>query len=64
MLMTRPLVLLSIPDVSAFTKTLKKIVQAAPPSEKLQPTKTTSENNEAVNAVNLGVDVGYCAQGT
>jgi hypothetical protein len=89
MLMTRPLVPLSTPDVSAFTKTLKsflderhadgkappshvellnllaraagmrnfatlkKIVQAAPPSDVLQPTRITSENNEAVIAVNL-----------
>jgi hypothetical protein len=89
MLMTRLLVPLSTPDVSAFTKTLKsflderhadgkappshvellnllaraagmrnfatlkKVAQAAPPSDKVQPTRITSENNEAVNAVNL-----------
>ena len=87
--MTRLLVPLSTPDVSAFTKTLKsflderhadgkappshvellnllaraagmrnfatlkKVVQAAPPSDKVQPTSMTSENNEAVKAVNL-----------
>ena len=87
--MTRLLVPLSTPDVSAFTKTLKsflderhadgkappshvellnllaraagmrnfatlkKVVQAAPPSDKVQPTRTTSENNEAVKGVNL-----------
>jgi len=89
MLMTRLLVPLSTPDVSAFTKTLKsflderhadgkappshvellnllaraagmrnfatlkKVVQAAPPSDKVQPTRTTSENNESVKGVNL-----------
>ena len=87
--MTRLLVPLSTPDVSAFTKTLKsflderhadgkappshvellnllaraagmrnfatlkKVVQAAPPSGKVQPTRTTSENNESVKGVNL-----------
>ena len=87
--MTRLLVLLSTPDVSAFTKklksflnerhadgkapqshvellnllaraagmrnfaTLKKVVQAAQPSDKVQPIRTTSKNNEAVKGVNL-----------
>ena len=87
--MTRLLVPLSTPDVSAFTKTLKsflderhadgktppshvellnllaraagmrnfatlkKVVPAAPPSEKVQPTRMTSENNESVDTVNL-----------
>ena len=87
--MTRLLVPLSTPDVSAFTKTLKsflderhadgkappshvellnllaraagmrnfatlkKVVPAAPPSEKVQPTRMTSENNESVDTVKL-----------
>ena len=87
--MTRLLVPLSAPDVSAFTKTLKsflderhadgkappshvellnllaraagmrnfatlkKVVPAAPPSEEVQPTRMTSENNESVDTVNL-----------
>jgi hypothetical protein len=33
--------------------TLKQVVQAAPHSDKVQPTRINSENNEAVNAVNL-----------
>jgi hypothetical protein len=32
---------------------LKKVVQAAPPSDKVQSTRITSEINEAVKAVNL-----------
>jgi hypothetical protein len=87
--MTRLLVPLSTPDVSAFTKTLKsfldqrhvegkappshvellnllaraagmrnfaslkKVFQAAPPSDKVQSTSITSDNNEAVKAVNM-----------
>jgi hypothetical protein len=51
--MTRLLVPFSTPDVSAFAKTLKQVVQAAPPSDTVQPTWITSENNDAVNAVNL-----------
>ena len=33
--------------------TLKKVVPAAPPSEEVQPTRMTSENNESVDTVNL-----------
>ena len=51
--MTRLLVPFSTPDVSAFAKTLKQVGQAAPPSDTVQPTWITSENNDAVNAVNL-----------
>ena len=87
--MTRLLVPLSTPDVSAFTKTLKnflderhadgkappshvellnllaraagmrnfatlkKVVQDAPPLDKLQPTRISSENNEAANLASM-----------
>lgn len=87
--MTRLLVPLSTPDVSAFAKTLKaflderhvegkappshvellnllaraagmrnfatlkKIVQVAPPADKVQPKRMTSENNEAVNLASM-----------
>ncbi len=87
--MTRLLVPLSTPDVSAFTKTLKsflderhadgkappshvellnllaraagmrnfatlkKVVQDAPPLDNLQPTRISSENNEAGNLASM-----------
>jgi hypothetical protein len=53
MLMTRLLVPPITLDVSAFTKTLNKSAQAAPPYDKLQPTSITSENKEAIDTVNL-----------
>lgn len=51
--MTSLLVHLSTPDASAFSKTLKKFVQAAPHSDTVPPTSITSENKEAEDTVNL-----------